>query len=105
MQRNRKPSDREIAILAFLLSNQHRMFYGLEIGQATKTAAGALYPILKRLELKGWIEGEWEKIDEHKEGRRRRKYYSLTPKGVPAAKEAVKAHLNPLLEALGGMQI
>ena len=103
MGRNRRPSDREIFILAFLLEHQHKQFYGLEIGEATQTSAGALYPILKRLELKEWIEGEWEEIDESEVGRRRRKYYKLTPKGVPAARQAVQKHFAPL-KALGGLQ-
>src|SRR3954452_101725 len=38
---------------------------------------GSLYPALKRLEVKGWIESKWE-ISEHN---RRAKYYRLTPAG------------------------
>lgn len=37
---------------------------------------GTLYPILHRLEDRGWIEGRWEKGDG-----RRRKVYRLTPAG------------------------
>ena len=37
---------------------------------------GTLYPLLYNLERKGLIKGEWRV-----EGRRNRKYYSLTPKG------------------------
>jgi PadR family transcriptional regulator PadR len=35
-----------------------------------------MYPLLRRLEERGWIEGQWE----HPE-RRTRRYYSLTPEG------------------------
>ncbi|HET9949090.1 MAG TPA: helix-turn-helix transcriptional regulator [Longimicrobiales bacterium] len=37
---------------------------------------GTLYPILHRLEERGWIEGHWEM-----HGARRRKVYRLTPSG------------------------
>ena len=38
---------------------------------------GSLYPALKRLELKGWIDAKWE-MSEHN---RRAKVYRLTPAG------------------------
>ena len=38
---------------------------------------GSLYPALKRLELKGWINSKWETS----EFNRRAKYYKLTPAG------------------------
>ena len=42
-----------------------------------KIEFGSLYPALKRLELKGWIESSWE-TSEHN---RRAKFYKLTPAG------------------------
>lgn len=41
---------------------------------------GSLYPALKRLEQKGWIDSEW-RTSEHN---RRAKYYQLTPAGQAA---------------------
>ena len=38
---------------------------------------GSLYPALQRLELKGWIDSEWQTS----ENNRRAKYYRLTPVG------------------------
>jgi len=38
---------------------------------------GSLYPALKRLELKGWIDSSWEISEQN----RRAKYYRLTPEG------------------------
>jgi PadR family transcriptional regulator PadR len=39
--------------------------------------AASLYPLLYRLEKRGWIQGKWvEKI-----GQRRRRFYRLTPQG------------------------
>jgi transcriptional regulator len=37
----------------------------------------SLYPLLYRLERRGWIEGRWVE----KAGQRRRRYYRLTPSG------------------------
>lgn len=37
----------------------------------------SLYPLLYRLERRGWIEGRWVE----KAGQRRRRYYKLTPAG------------------------
>jgi PadR family transcriptional regulator, regulatory protein PadR len=44
---------------------------------------GSLYPSLKRLELKGWIDSKWE-TSEHN---RRAKYYRLTPEGRKQLRE------------------
>jgi PadR family transcriptional regulator len=38
---------------------------------------GSLYPALRRLELKGWLEGEWRAS----ESNRRARFYRLTPQG------------------------
>jgi len=37
----------------------------------------SLYPLLYRLEKRGWIQGRWIE----KAGQRRRRYYKLTPEG------------------------
>jgi transcriptional regulator len=39
--------------------------------------AASLYPLLYRLEKRGWIQGRWVE----KGGQRRRRYYRLTPQG------------------------
>ena len=38
---------------------------------------GTLYPLLYRMEAKGWIKGEWETA----EGHRRRRVYRITARG------------------------
>jgi len=46
-------------------------------GGAVTFYAASLYPLLYRLEKRGWIRGRWvEKSDQ-----RRRRYYQLTPEG------------------------
>jgi len=37
----------------------------------------SLYPLLYRLEKRGWVQGRWVE----KAGQRRRRYYRLTPEG------------------------
>lgn len=46
-------------------------------GDVLKVEEGALYPALHRLELKGWIEGEWGLSANN----RRAKFYRLTAAG------------------------
>ena len=42
-----------------------------------KVEEGSLYPALQRLELNGWIEGEWGLSANN----RRARFYKLTPEG------------------------
>jgi DNA-binding PadR family transcriptional regulator len=100
MVRNRKPSDKSFAVLMLLYNYKHKSFYGLEISKLTGTSAGTLYPILARMESREWIEGEWEEIDPIAEGRRPRKYYKITEKGIPVAREAEHDH-KKLFKAIG----
>ena len=59
--------------------------HGYEIGKlieqrsqgALTFHAASLYPLLYRLEKRGWVKGKWVE----KAGQRRRRYYSLTVQG------------------------
>jgi transcriptional regulator len=59
--------------------------HGYEIGKlieqrsegALRFHAASLYPLLYRLEKRGWIQGRWVE----KSGQRRRRYYRLTAPG------------------------
>ena len=44
---------------------------------ALRFHAASLYPLLYRLEKRGWIQGRWVE----KDGQRRRRYYRLTAEG------------------------
>lgn len=66
-----------------------------------KFSQGTLYPLLYNLEGKGLIKGEW-KIEE---GKRDRKYYSLTTKGqkiLEKNKKEWKLFVRGMELALGG---
>src|SRR5438309_9715496 len=62
--------------------------YGFGLMRSTRVKSGSLYPMLERFERMRWIEGYEESIDEHAEGRPRRRLYRLTALGE---REATKA--------------
>jgi len=75
----------ELLILS-LLEDESR--HGYELGKLIEARSGgrlqfqisSLYPVLCRMEDRGWIKGRWVE----KEGQRRRKYYRLTREGEGA---------------------
>jgi PadR family transcriptional regulator PadR len=78
-----KKGSAELLVLSLL---EHRQRHGYEIGKLIEQLSqgqitfriASLYPILCRLEEKGFISGKWiEKC-----GERRRRYFRLTPKGM-----------------------
>lgn len=75
------------AILAVLLDNPTEDLWGLRIMGLAKLQSGTVYPILARLEERGWIEGHWE--DKQPDGRPRRRYWKLTTWGAWRAREAL----------------
>jgi PadR family transcriptional regulator PadR len=77
----RDPSLATLRVLRALFDGQDTDHYGLALIDHTGVKAGTLYPILSRLEKDGWVEGQWEQIDEAAAGRRRRRYYRLTGLG------------------------
>src|SRR5206468_49473 len=82
LDRELKKGSAELMILSLV---QARPRHGYEIGKLIEErSAGAvtfhvasLYPLLYRLEKRGWIEGRWVE----KAGQRRRRYYRLTNTG------------------------
>ena len=82
IDREWKKGSAELLILS-LLENMPR--HGYEISKlieqrsqgALRFHAASLYPLLYRLERRGWIHGRWVE----KSGQRRRRYYRLTAQG------------------------
>jgi DNA-binding PadR family transcriptional regulator len=72
-------------VLLLMLQEPSRSYYGLEIIRDAGLKGGTLYPILARLEDAEWVTSEWESMDPAAEGRRPRRYYTLTPEGVRQA--------------------
>src|SRR5438552_10366460 len=82
LDRELKKGCAELLILS-LVADRPR--HGYDIGQlielrsrgALRFNVASLYPLLYRLEKRGWIQGRWVE----KAGQRRRRYYRLTPAG------------------------
>jgi PadR family transcriptional regulator len=80
--RELKKGSAELLILALV---EPRPRHGYDIGKLIETQSGgelrfnvaSLYPLLYRLEKRGWIEGRWTE----KAGQRRRRLYRLTSEG------------------------
>jgi PadR family transcriptional regulator, regulatory protein PadR len=82
LDRELKKGSAELLILS-LVEDQPR--HGYDIGSLIEQRSNgmlrfnvaSLYPLLYRLEKRGWIQGRWVE----KAGQRRRRYYRLTPEG------------------------
>jgi PadR family transcriptional regulator len=83
LDRELKKGSAELLILS-LVEAQPR--HGYELSKLIETRSGgtlkfrvaSLYPLLYRLERRGWIQGRWVE----KAGQRRRRYYRLTTAGM-----------------------
>src|SRR5579871_5885890 len=82
LDRELKKGSAELLILSLV---EARARHGYEIGKLIETRSdgmlkfnvASLYPLLYRLESRGWIQGRW--VD--KAGQRRRRFYKLTSEG------------------------
>ena len=82
LDRELKKGSAELLILSLV---EDRPRHGYDIGQLIEVRSqgtlrfnvASLYPLLYRLEKRGWIRGRWVE----KAGQRRRRYYRLTPSG------------------------
>ena len=82
LDRELKKGSAELIILSIV---EARARHGYEISKLIETqSAGqlkfqvaSLYPLLYRLEERGWLQGRWVE----KAGQRRRRFYSLTAEG------------------------
>ena len=82
IDRDLKKGSAELLILS-LLASQAR--HGYDISRLIETRSGgtvkfrvaSLYPLLYKLEERGWLQGRWVE----KSGQRRRRYYKLTAAG------------------------
>jgi PadR family transcriptional regulator, regulatory protein PadR len=89
-----------LRVLQLLEANPDAQHYGLEVIRATRVQAGTLYPILTRLERAGWLESNWENLDEKASGRPARRYYTVTPQGLREARAELRKEAD-LMDRLG----
>jgi PadR family transcriptional regulator PadR len=88
LDRELKKGSAELLILSLL---EHRARHGYEISKLIEERSegmlrfnvASFYPLLYRLEERGFIEGRWVE----KAGQRRRRYYRLTTQGKSVLKE------------------
>ncbi len=82
LDRELKKGSAELLILSLV---EARPRHGYEISKLITARSGgrlkfhiaSLYPLLYRLEERGWLQGTWVE----KAGQRRRRFYRLTPQG------------------------
>ncbi len=90
-----KKGSAEFLILSLL---QHEARHGYELSKLIESRSSgvvqfqvsSLYPLLYRMEKRGWIRGKWIE----KAGQRRRRYYSITAAG----RDAVEAQRETWIE-------
>ena len=76
---------------AVLLAIRRGHRYGFDVMDATGLPDGTVYPILRRLERRGVLEGAWEGEElARAEQRPPRRYYGLTKVGEEAMEEVVQ---------------
>jgi PadR family transcriptional regulator PadR len=81
-ERDLKKGSAELLVLSLLEARQR---HGYEISKLIETRSdgrlkfrvASLYPLLYKLEERGWIQGHWVE----KAGQRRRRYYRITAAG------------------------
>jgi DNA-binding PadR family transcriptional regulator len=78
-----------LKLLKLLLENPQEGRSGAQISKATGIGSGTMYPLLQRLELAKWIEGDWEDVNPADAGRPKRRFYKLTPTGQVGATKAL----------------
>lgn len=88
LDRELKKGSAELLVLSLV---EDRARHGYEISKLIETRSdgalkfnvASLYPLLYRLEGRGWIQGKWVE----KSGQRRRRYYRLTAQGRKVLEE------------------
>jgi len=82
LEREWKKGSAELLVLSLV---EHEPRHGYDLCKLIESRShgvlryhvASLYPLLYRLEKRGWIDGRWVE----KAGQRRRRYYRLTPPG------------------------
>ena len=106
-EREWKKGSAELLILSLI---EHEARHGYELGKLIESRSrgvlrfhvASLYPLLYRLEKRGWIDGRWVE----KAGQRRRRYYRLTAEGkkVLAARRKTWSAFAQAINRIAGVQ-
>ena len=87
MPRPPNTSPQTIQVLRILAGSESEWQHGYAISKQTGLAQGTLSPLLKRLEILGWLESRWE-TDNHLGPPR--KYVRITLQGFAALRNQPK---------------
>jgi transcriptional regulator len=109
LDRELKKGSAELLILSLV---EARARHGYEISKLIESRSGghlkfhiaSLYPLLYRLEERGWIQGTWVE----KAGERRRRFYKLTAMGrkvLAAQRETWKTFVRSVARITGGEHV
>jgi PadR family transcriptional regulator, regulatory protein PadR len=85
----RKSSKQTISLLRVFLEQPGKWRYGYDLSKETGLKSGSLYPILMRLDDRGFLESGWR--DSPEPGRPPRHTYRLTKSGAAFAREQLSA--------------
>lgn len=88
-ERKRKLSLQALRILHFLYQNPGQDSCGADLTKKLDISSGTMYPILLKLEAKGFVSSKWETEDASLLGRPRKRLYSITGAGTKAAQDAL----------------
>ena len=84
MTRNRSLSESARILLALLADAGGEWRHGYQLAQLAGIKSGTLYPLLIRLEARGYLDAEWQAADP---GQPPRHAYRLTAAGMRLAQE------------------
>lgn len=85
MPKHVRMSRQTVTIFRALLAEPREWRYGYDLSRETTLKSGTLYPILMRLNKRGWLETKWTAPDAP--GRPPRHMYRLTSDGLRGARE------------------
>jgi PadR family transcriptional regulator PadR len=76
--------ERDRRVYAVLLDPEYSYHHAYLLAKAARVRSGTLYPLLTRLENKGWLTSDWDAPDPRYPEQPRRRHYIVTPLGAAA---------------------
>lgn len=89
MPKSVRMSQQTVALFNALLTKPRDWRYGYDLSRETSLKSGTLYPILMRLNKRGWLETRW--TEPETPGRPPRHMYRLTVGGLRGVREFMAA--------------
>jgi DNA-binding PadR family transcriptional regulator len=90
IKRERRSSAQTLSVLEALLTQPRAWRHGYDLSVETELKSGTLYPVLMRLNDRGFLDSKWEESE--LPGRPPRRMYRLTSAGLVYAKAEAAVH-------------